>query len=1063
MKIMIALLMLVFTTMLAAQAVTLPYEQNFDASSNLPEDWTIYISDGTSAYVAPYPAYYHSEPYCLYFWNSDVPLDNSHIIAAGPYISSSDFNNRAISFWALGYSEYDMPSVRVGFLETDGDPTSFTEFNSYTLSEHMSFYTVNLDWVRTDYQIAFQFVPNDGTQGMSLDDVYIGDSGGDVGTELPYFQNFDDSEDWPEDWQPYVSDESNEYINLYGYYSHSDPWCVYYWKANEPQSGDYMFVGGPILDTDQLDGNLISFWASCYTNSTYPSISVGHFDSPGNPESFYEMESFELTEDMQKFDIEFYPVRSIFQLAFRFNATDAEQGLALDDVYIGEPGGDIQVVELPYMEDFDEAYYDELPDPWFAIVNSTSEYTDVNIGESYGVNESNCMYLYNSSDASENLELIAVGPAVSDTLLNNNTIISFQSMAYTDDTPAQLSVGCLADPSNAESFQCFDTITLTSDFTEYTVDMNIVIRGGVYVAFKHEGTGIYQEVYVDDVMIYAGESEPETGDLPFQESFSIFGFPPAGWSRETVSYGSGNGYNPEWSAVIQNTYPNCVPYEGDAMGIYNGSAKAGGQQRLITPGLDVSSYNALRLEFWVLHSADYSMPPFDLEGIQIQMTTDGSIWENTGSFIKRSDPMAPAPYWKKHVIDLSELAGNSYMKIAMLATSMFSGYSTLVDDFRILESTPQSDQIYISEISDNQMGQADNTGFIELYNNASYDIDLSGLKIRTGYADAYGQNFAPDEPEVSYTIPDGTVISGGGIVVIGCGASEGDFINAWGIASVENYLPGSASFPITNYCAYELYIPDTRAEALDASPVIGNGEDMVQTSNNNWATGSPSTATPNSLDSGQTLPVEFTSFYASIVDNHSVLLTWQTASESDIMGYQVLRNTSDDEAGALYLTQSMIPGLNNPNGNEYYYEDAEITDADKLFYWILSVEMNGASKMHGPVSVNIGSSEEEPDVPEVVLVSRLNGNFPNPFNPTTTICFDLAGEVGEKIPVTLDIYNLRGQKVKTLIDGPYPCGKGTKVLWDGLDDRGKSVSSGVYFYRLATPTNTFNAKALLLK
>ena len=70
------------------------------------------------------------------------------------------------------------------------------------------------------------------------------------------------------------------------------------------------------------------------------------------------------------------------------------------------------------------------------------------------------------------------------------------------------------------------------------------------------------------------------------------------------------------------------------------------------------------------------------------------------------------------------------------------------------------------------------------------------------------------------------------------------------------------------------------------------------------------------------------------------------------------------------------------------------------------------------------------------------GNYPNPFNPSTTIKYSLpkAGHL------KLSIFNVRGQLVKTLLDGVRPAGEDQTIVWDGSDNQGSSVSSGVYFY-----------------
>ncbi|MBN2830157.1 MAG: choice-of-anchor J domain-containing protein [Candidatus Cloacimonetes bacterium] len=92
---------------------------------------------------------------------------------------------------------------------------------------------------------------------------------------------------------------------------------------------------------------------------------------------------------------------------------------------------------------------------------------------------------------------------------------------------------------------------------------------------------------------------------------------------------------------------------------------------------------------------------------------------------------------------------------------------------------------------------------------------------------------------------------------------------------------------------------------------------------------------------------------------------------------------------------------------------------------------------------------------EVVV---LKNNYPNPFNPETTIAFDLK-EAGE---VNLEVYNMRGQKVTTLAQGNFPVGSHS-VVWKGTDSNGKSVTSGVYFYKLQAGTYTFTKKMILIK
>ena len=92
-------------------------------------------------------------------------------------------------------------------------------------------------------------------------------------------------------------------------------------------------------------------------------------------------------------------------------------------------------------------------------------------------------------------------------------------------------------------------------------------------------------------------------------------------------------------------------------------------------------------------------------------------------------------------------------------------------------------------------------------------------------------------------------------------------------------------------------------------------------------------------------------------------------------------------------------------------------------------------------------------------VSALHQNSPNPFNPTTTIRFDLACE-GH---VELRVYDVAGHVVKTLVNGSLAAGWNVGIPWTGLDDAGTRVPSGVYFYRLVTADLTATKKMVLMK
>ena len=101
-------------------------------------------------------------------------------------------------------------------------------------------------------------------------------------------------------------------------------------------------------------------------------------------------------------------------------------------------------------------------------------------------------------------------------------------------------------------------------------------------------------------------------------------------------------------------------------------------------------------------------------------------------------------------------------------------------------------------------------------------------------------------------------------------------------------------------------------------------------------------------------------------------------------------------------------------------------------------------------------------VPDVRQRARdfLANNYPNPFNPTTTIHYG----VREQGHVTLRIYNVAGQLVRTLVDDVrMPLAGGYTARWDGRSRAGQPVASGVYFYKLSTRSFAKTKKMVLLK
>jgi len=107
-------------------------------------------------------------------------------------------------------------------------------------------------------------------------------------------------------------------------------------------------------------------------------------------------------------------------------------------------------------------------------------------------------------------------------------------------------------------------------------------------------------------------------------------------------------------------------------------------------------------------------------------------------------------------------------------------------------------------------------------------------------------------------------------------------------------------------------------------------------------------------------------------------------------------------------------------------------------------------------TIDVTVSDIDTPIPQVV--NALQANYPNPFNPETTIKYS----VKTNTHVTLEIFNVKGQKVRTLVNGPVEAGN-RQVIWNGIDDRGQGVASGVYFYRMKTDDYTATKRMMLIK
>ncbi len=205
-----------------------------------------------------------------------------------------------------------------------------------------------------------------------------------------------------------------------------------------------------------------------------------------------------------------------------------------------------------------------------------------------------------------------------------------------------------------------------------------------------------------------------------------------------------------------------------------------------------------------------------------------------------------------------------------------------------------------------------------------------------------------------------------------------------------------------------------------------------------------------------TLPVTLSSFTAIYTVSNTVSIMWTTQSESNMIGYHILRAETDELRDALRVSDNIVRSLNQSTETNYSYTDETTFEDTEYFYWLQSAEYDGTMEFFGPIAVKTGKIGNE--APVIPLVTQLNGAYPNPFNPSTTISFDIA----EKVKVTIDIFNIKGQKVKSLVNQEIAPGRHS-IIWSGLDDNHRRVATGVYFYKMQAGKYSQIDKMLMMK
>ena len=198
------------------------------------------------------------------------------------------------------------------------------------------------------------------------------------------------------------------------------------------------------------------------------------------------------------------------------------------------------------------------------------------------------------------------------------------------------------------------------------------------------------------------------------------------------------------------------------------------------------------------------------------------------------------------------------------------------------------------------------------------------------------------------------------------------------------------------------------------------------------------------------VPVELAGFNAE-VEKNTVYLSWSTATESNNYGFEIHRKSDNDFSSWTVL--DFIEGNGTTTIEQHYsFKDKDLAPGD-YNYKLKQIDFDG--------------SFAETLLSEKIIVKApntftLDQNYPNPFNPATNINYQIPDIASGQVNVSLIVYNLLGNKVRTIVSEKQSPGF-YKKNWDGRDDNGMKQPSGTYIYRLHVNEYIATKRMVLLK
>ncbi len=515
-------------------------------------------------------------------------------------------------------------------------------------------------------------------------------------------------------------------------------------------------------------------------------------------------------------------------------------------------------------------------------------------------------------------------------------------------------------------------------------------------------------------------------------------------------------FTPHYAQVaIYEVTEASTPYYAE---IYNTTSTT--QSSIGTSWVDVTSYTSGELSGWTFASNTLTVSPaaagtyYALLDVNMSSSsvndffTGISINDATPSIIAQRHVNGNSDFGNSLACGIITVSSGDEVSIKVKADGSNKNFTSNVSNFVLIPLNGSTSAPYTSMLTNNNTVSTSISGTwvsesnqVDDERNSSFWSFSSSTDTMTPIGDSAGKYLVSYYIGITYPNPG----ESGTDIDVDCGISIGNTIVEKTMIKRSLQKKDSGDFGSASGNAIVTIDSGTDVITLDLKEISSQSASVkVQYSN--------VTLVRIKEETSFTLPVTLSSFYGLPISNKEIELYWETATESDIYGYNIYRDGLSSGTAMELRNLAPIIAYQSNTGNSYTFIDEDFQMADHYFYWLESIELSGTNKLYGPFYVKTEFSDEY-DAPEILPRQTTLANYPNPFNPVTEISFELV----EQSDVLIEIFNLKGEKIFTKQLNQIGAGRHS-IEWDA-----GNYSSGTYLIRMLTNTETLIRKATLLK